>query len=101
MSIVSIVPVLLITGVVQILKESLGLPSKYVQIAVFSLAVVFGALFYISSSFTEVAVSVVGYGLMAIGLWEVGGKGYKQIRGIDDEKNLAAQPAPVEGSDSD
>lgn len=99
MSIVNIVPVLLITGLVQVLKESLGLPSKYAQLATFMLAVIFGVLFYVSTSLTEVVVSVVGYGLMAIGLWEVGGKGYEQLRGID--KNPTTQQAPLEQRDSD
>lgn len=101
MSIASIVPVLLITGLVQILKESLGLPSKYVQIAVFTLAVIFGVLFYISSSLTEVVVSVCGYGLMAIGLWEVGGKKYEAVRGLNNTTNPVSGQAPAQGTDSD
>lgn len=90
MPITTIIPIILITGLVQILKESLGLPSKYAQLAAFSFAIIFGILFTYSVSITESVVNILEYGLAAIGLWEVGGVGYSKMRG--NTQDVATPP---------
>ena len=92
MTIATLVPVLLITALVQLFKESLGLPSKYAKITAFVLAVVFGTLFYLSASLTETVVAILGYGLAAVGLWEVGGQRYKELRGLETGAQAPSTP---------
>lgn len=96
MTIATLVPILFITALVQFMKEGLGLPSKYAQIAAFGLAVVFGVLFYISSSITETVVAILGYGLAAVGLWEVAGKKYEEARGVAPSIPPASDQKPVD-----
>jgi len=81
MNLTQAIPIILITGLVQVTKEAFGLPSKYAQIATFVIAVVFGVLFTVSPSITDTVITILAFGLSAIGLWEVAGPKYKELRG--------------------
>lgn len=78
MELLNIIPAVLITGLVQVLKE-FGLPSKYARIAAFSLAVLLAVIYYYNSDLMSVVVTVAQFGLAAIGLWEVAKPTYEQI----------------------
>lgn len=79
-SLSQLVPILLITALVQFGKEVLNIPSKYARIASFAVAVVFGVLFIYNQPLTQIVVDILAYALSAIGLWEVAKPKYENLK---------------------
>ena len=80
MEITNIIPIILITGIVQVLKE-FGMPSKYAPAATFVVAVMFAFIFFYNLDLTKELVAILQFALGAIGLWEISKPTYKQITG--------------------
>ena len=78
MDISSIIPVILITSLVQFCKE-VGMPSKLAPIVVFLLAVLFGIIFIWNVDLMKNLVAILQFALGAIGLWEISKPTYQQI----------------------
>lgn len=79
-NILQTIPILFITGIVQIAKEFFNMPSKYARIASFIIALVFGVLFVWNADITKTITDILMYALSAIGLWEVSKNGIRKVK---------------------
>jgi hypothetical protein len=68
----TVIPPIAITVIVELGKQIGAIKSGWEKVSVFILAIMYAGLFYYSKEWAEIALTILGSGLAAIGAYEVG-----------------------------